>query len=89
VLPPSIVKGIRTDVRVVFDTMLSTVGDIDPESVHTKLQLQRPNIRIRDPDSGKIVEKITSNVPDLLSLHGKLYSPSLSSCYGLTASQAL
>ncbi|KAF2652016.1 putative oxidoreductase [Lophiostoma macrostomum CBS 122681] len=55
-----------------FDSVLSTVGDIDPGSVHTKLQLQRPDIRIRDPESGKIVETITSTVPDLLSLHGSL-----------------
>lgn len=54
--------------------MLSVVGEIEPSSVQTKLQLQRPNIPVRDPTSGKIVEHIKSDVPDLVALHGTLAS---------------
>ncbi|KAF2249195.1 putative oxidoreductase [Trematosphaeria pertusa] len=56
----------------VFDFVLSVLGELAPESVHTKMQLQRPDVRIRDPESGRIVDTIHSDVPDLLSLHGAL-----------------
>jgi hypothetical protein len=50
----------------------SVVGELVPGSVHTHLQLQRPEVRVRDPaQDDKIVETIRSDVPDLLSLHGK------------------
>lgn len=55
-----------------FDFVLSVLGELAPESVHTKMQLQRPDVRIRDPESGRIVDTIHSDVPDLLSLHGAL-----------------
>jgi hypothetical protein len=58
----------------VFDFVLSVVGELDPSSVHARTQLQRPDIRIRDPTTNKIIEHITSDVPDLLSLHGALAS---------------
>lgn len=57
---------------IVFDFVLSTLGELDPSTVSTKLQLQRPSVRIRDPATKKIVDSITSKVPDLLSLHGAL-----------------
>jgi hypothetical protein len=58
----------------VFDSVLSVVGELDPPTIHARTQLQRPQIRIRDPSTNKIVENITSNVPDLLILHGALTS---------------
>lgn len=48
------------------------VGDVDPESVHSKLQLQRPVVRIRDPSTNTIVRTEKPNVPDLVSLHATL-----------------
>jgi len=57
---------------IVFDFVLSTLGELDPSTVSTKLQLQRPSVRIRDPTTKKIVDTIISTVPDLLSLHGAL-----------------
>lgn len=59
---------------LVIDLVQSTVGNLIPDTTHSHLQLQRPNVRIRDPDTDKIVETVRSNVPDLVSLHGK--SPS-------------
>ena len=41
-------------------------------SVHSKAQIQRPEIRIRDPKTNEIVDHITSDVPDLLSVHGTI-----------------
>ena len=52
--------------------MLQTVGQIDAESVHSKGQIQRPNIRIRDPSTKQIIGNTVSDVPDLLSFHGTL-----------------
>lgn len=56
--------------------MLSVLGELEPSSVHTKMQLQRPEIRIRDPKTKEIVGSMTSDVPDLLSLHGSLQTSS-------------
>ncbi|RAR01493.1 putative oxidoreductase [Stemphylium lycopersici] len=56
----------------VLDFVLETVGQIDAESVHSKAQIQRPDIRIRDPSTKQIVGNTISNVPDLLSFHGTL-----------------
>ncbi|ORX98945.1 hypothetical protein BCR34DRAFT_547762 [Clohesyomyces aquaticus] len=56
----------------VVDFVQSVVGELVPGTVHTQFELQRPNIRIRDPSTGEIVETIHSNVPDLLSLDGRL-----------------
>ncbi|KAJ4304823.1 hypothetical protein N0V90_000351 [Kalmusia sp. IMI 367209] len=55
-----------------LDTILSVVGEL--QSVHTKLQLQRPDVRIRESSSEKIIETVRSDVPDLISLHGTLQS---------------
>ncbi|CAN9161268.1 unnamed protein product [Alternaria alternata] len=56
----------------VLDAVLSVVGQLDPASVHSKIQIQRPNVRIRDPKSMQVVENTTSNVPDLLSVHAAI-----------------
>lgn len=59
------------ETRLVIDFVQSVVGELVPDSVHTHFQLQRPEVRIRDPARGhEIVESIRSDVPDLLSLHG-------------------
>lgn len=55
--------------------MLSVVGEVDPKTVQSKSQLQRPEIRIRDPSTEEFVGNVTSDVPDLLSVHGTLISP--------------
>jgi predicted dehydrogenase len=59
----------------VFDFVLSVVGELDPASVSSRAQLQRPDIRVRDASTNEIVEHMTSDVPDLLSIHGALASP--------------
>jgi hypothetical protein len=69
----------------VFDFVLSVVGELDPASVHAKAQLQRPEIRVRDPATKEVVEHMTSDVPDLLSVHGALAS-SAQSAPGATLS---
>jgi hypothetical protein len=61
----------------VFDFVLSVTGELDPATVHAKTQLQRPNVRIRDPDTKEIVDRVTSDVPDLLSVHGGLIASEL------------
>jgi hypothetical protein len=60
----------------VIDFVQSVVGELVPGTVHTHFQLQRPEVRIRDPArNNQIVETIRSDVPDLLSLHGESYQP--------------
>jgi hypothetical protein len=56
----------------VFDAVLSVVGELEPTSVHAKTQLQRPSVRVRDASTDTTVETITSDVPDLISVHGAL-----------------
>ncbi|KAJ5815565.1 hypothetical protein N7474_007342 [Penicillium riverlandense] len=56
----------------VIDYIQSVVGDIIPGTDHVQLQIQRPDIRVRDPQTDAIIESIRSDVPDLLSLHGSL-----------------
>ncbi|KAG8416383.1 hypothetical protein J3459_007814 [Metarhizium acridum] len=56
----------------VIDFVQSVVGDFIPDSVNAHFQLQRPEIRVRDPSSNEIIDAIRSNVPDFLSLHGTL-----------------
>jgi hypothetical protein len=58
----------------VFDFVLSVIGELDQSSLHAKTQLQRPAVRIRDPSNNEIVDQVTSDVPDLLSLHSALVS---------------
>jgi hypothetical protein len=58
--------------REVFDFVLSVVGELESSSVHAKAQIQRPNIRVRDTSKNEIIEHMTSDVPDLLSVHGAL-----------------
>ena len=56
----------------VLDFVQSAVGRLDPSSIKTRSQIQRPNIRLRDPKTQEIVGETVTNVPDLLTLHGAL-----------------
>ncbi|PYI09587.1 oxidoreductase [Aspergillus sclerotiicarbonarius CBS 121057] len=55
-----------------IDYVQSVVGDVIPGTDQVHTQIQRPRIRILDPQTGTIVETMDSDVPDLLSLHGSL-----------------
>ena len=55
-----------------LDIILSVVGELIPDTIHAQLQLQRPDVSIRDPNTKEIVETVRSDVPDLVSLHGTL-----------------
>jgi len=65
--------------------VLSVLGEVDHESIQSRTQLQRPQIRVRDPSTNEIVASVTSDVPDLLSFHGALV-PSPQSVPGATLS---
>ncbi|KAL4934334.1 Gfo/Idh/MocA family protein [Aspergillus undulatus] len=56
----------------VIDLVQSVVGDVIPGSEDVHFQLQRPSVRVRDPQTKEIVETIQSDVPDLVNLHGTL-----------------
>lgn len=58
-----------------IDFAQSVVGELVKDTVQTRLELQRPEVLVRDPQTGDIIETIRSNVPDLLSLHGRISSP--------------
>ncbi|KAH6639539.1 putative oxidoreductase [Boeremia exigua] len=55
-----------------LDTLLAAIGDLEPSTVQSKSQIQRPEVRIRDPSSGAIIDTVTSDVPDLLSFNAQL-----------------
>jgi len=56
----------------VLDIVLSIVGRLDAQSVYSKSQIQRPNIRIQDPQTKQTVEEVTTDVPDFLAVHGTI-----------------
>lgn len=70
-----------TNANSVLDTVLSVVGDVSPDTAHSQLQLQRPDVRIRDPTTNKIIRTVKSNVPDLVSFHAQLESSATLSYY--------
>ncbi|KAI1080121.1 hypothetical protein F5B20DRAFT_114877 [Whalleya microplaca] len=54
-----------------FDTVQSVLGELQNEQ--SRLQLQRPLVKIRDPSKGDaIVETVKSDVPDLIIVTGSL-----------------
>jgi hypothetical protein len=55
---------------VALDFVLSIVGEPDPETLFSRLQLQRPETSIKDPETGAVTEIVQSNVPDLVTLNG-------------------
>lgn len=65
---------IDTDLSIVIDYVQSVVGDVVAGTDEARTQIQRPRIRIRDPQTQKIVEEVDSDVPDLLSVHGMIRS---------------
>lgn len=68
--PSYAVRSSCANIGAVIDFVQSVVGDIIPGTENVHFQIQRPEVRIRDPQSGSTVERIRSNVPDLISLHG-------------------
>ncbi|PWY90370.1 NAD(P)-binding protein [Aspergillus sclerotioniger CBS 115572] len=55
-----------------IDYVQSVVGDVIPGTDQVHTQIQRPEVRILDPQTGTFVDTIQTDVPDLLSLHGTL-----------------
>ena len=45
---------------------------MESSTVQAKAQIQRPDVRIRDPSTDKTIETIRSDVPDLLSFNAQL-----------------
>lgn len=52
------------------DAVQSVLGEI--QNVQAQLQIQRPNVGLVDPPSGKIIEAVKSDVPDLICTTGIL-----------------
>lgn len=55
---------------IVIDYVQSVVGNVVVGTDEVRTQIQRPRIRIRDPQTREFVEEVDSDVPDLLSVHG-------------------
>ncbi|KPM41812.1 hypothetical protein AK830_g4754 [Neonectria ditissima] len=58
----------------VFDQVQYVLGEIN--DLRTRVQVQRPNVRIRDPATNKVIETIKSDVPDLVFSAGTLAASS-------------
>lgn len=54
----------------VFDYIQSVVGDAI--ETHSQLQLQRPEMKLRDTSTNTIIKTVTSDVPDLMTVTGSL-----------------
>lgn len=57
----------------VFDYIQSVIGEA--VDLHSKLQLQRPSMKLRDPSTNAIVKTVKSDVPDLITVTGSLSGP--------------
>lgn len=53
-----------------FDYVQSVVGEA--VEAHSQLQLQRPEMKLRDTSTNTIVKTVTSDVPDLITVIGSL-----------------
>ncbi|OTB10561.1 hypothetical protein K445DRAFT_341445 [Daldinia sp. EC12] len=53
-----------------FDYVQLVLGDV--QVLHSHLQLQRPEVKVWDRSTGKIVKTIRSDVPDLINVTGTL-----------------
>ncbi|KAL7796752.1 hypothetical protein V8C37DRAFT_371351 [Trichoderma ceciliae] len=53
-----------------FDQVQHVVGDL--QDIKSHLQLQRPNVLLRNPSTKEVVETVKSNVPDLIIINGTL-----------------
>jgi len=69
--------GPCADATVVFDTIQSVIGEV--QDIDTRLQLQRPEVKLRDPQTGNIVGTATSNVPDLIIATGVIQQSEIAS----------
>lgn len=56
--------------KKVFEWLQFVLGDL--QNIESHLQIQRPEVPIRDPASGAIVETVQSDVPDLILVTGSL-----------------
>jgi predicted dehydrogenase len=59
-----------TNSSTVFDLVQHTVGDIQIPQSH--LQLQRPHLEVQDTYTGRFIETVKSDVPDLIYVTGSL-----------------
>ena len=55
-----------------FDQVQHVLGELVDIQPH--LQLQRPQVKLRDPATGEIVETVKSDVPDLIIATGSLHA---------------
>jgi predicted dehydrogenase len=53
-----------------FDYVQLVLGDIRNPKSH--LQIQRPELKVRDPKTGDVLEKVSTDVPDLIHVTGSL-----------------
>lgn len=54
----------------VFDWVQNVLGDV--QNIQSRLQLQRPKIKVLDPYTGRSIETIESDVPDVIYVTGTL-----------------
>ncbi|KAK3319758.1 hypothetical protein B0T19DRAFT_445557 [Cercophora scortea] len=54
----------------VWDWVQNVLGDV--ENIESRLQIQRPRLKVLDSYTGRTIETIKSDVPDLISLTGSL-----------------
>ncbi|KAK1496702.1 oxidoreductase family protein [Colletotrichum cuscutae] len=65
-----------------FDQVQHVLGEATIQHSHT--QIQRPDVKIRDPSTKQITETVSSNVPDLLVATATLPPSNLVSAQGAT-----
>jgi len=53
-----------------FDWVQHTLGDV--QNLQSHLQLQRPNLKVQDSYTGRFIETVESDVPDLIYVTGSL-----------------
>lgn len=54
----------------VFDQVQYVLGEL--KDFRSRVQIQRPNVKIRDPATNKVIETVKSDVPDLVFAAGTL-----------------
>ncbi|RYP43852.1 hypothetical protein DL768_009632 [Monosporascus sp. mg162] len=57
-------------VKAVFDWVQHTLGDI--QNIQSHLQLQRPTLKVQDSHTGRFIDTVESDVPDLIYVTGTL-----------------
>ena len=58
-----------------FDQVNFVLGNV--QEVQSRLQIQRPDVKLRDPETGETTETKRSNVPDLIQILGALPESSI------------